>query len=418
MNENTPIMLIMETTRVEVDVAVVGGGVAGLWLLHRLIDAGYNAILLEANRLGSEQTICSQGIIHGGTKYTLAGRLTKSADLIGAMPDRWRKCLAGQGEVDLRSVEVLSDSQYLWSRETMTSKVATFFAGKVMAGRVDRLNVDDRPEALVPLPKSTAVYRLNEIVLDMPSLLQSLAEPYRSRLIRVGSSSETVFETGDGPRAVSARFPLDGDRVLEVCADWFVLTAGAGNEALGRSLGKPVPMQRRPLHMVMAAGRSLPPLYAHCIEASSTPRLTVSTHWDRDGTPVWSLGGAIAEQGVDRDESAQIRAACDELACVLPWIDRSELVWATRRVDRAELKQPRLHRPSIPTAVQSGRVITAWPTKLAFAPRLASDVLKMIQSEGHTQPTGLDSWSGIDDQPFPEIAIPPWKEDRSWSTAP
>ena len=52
----------------QVDIAIFGGGVAGLWLLNRLRKAGYQAILLEADRLGAGQTRYAQGIIHGGTK--------------------------------------------------------------------------------------------------------------------------------------------------------------------------------------------------------------------------------------------------------------------------------------------------------------------------------------------------------------
>ena len=29
------------------DVAIIGGGIAGLWLLNRLVNDGYNALLFE-----------------------------------------------------------------------------------------------------------------------------------------------------------------------------------------------------------------------------------------------------------------------------------------------------------------------------------------------------------------------------------
>ncbi len=58
------------------DIVILGGGIAGLWLLHRLRAAGYAAVLLEKSTLGDGQTIVSQGMIHGGMKYALAGALT------------------------------------------------------------------------------------------------------------------------------------------------------------------------------------------------------------------------------------------------------------------------------------------------------------------------------------------------------
>ncbi|HEY3967359.1 MAG TPA: FAD-dependent oxidoreductase, partial [Planctomycetaceae bacterium] len=54
----------------ELDVLIFGGGAAGLWLLDQLARRGDCVLLLEAGRLGLGQTVGSQGIIHGGLKYT------------------------------------------------------------------------------------------------------------------------------------------------------------------------------------------------------------------------------------------------------------------------------------------------------------------------------------------------------------
>src|SRR5665213_2066743 len=50
------------------DIAIFGGGIAGLWLLNRLRTAGYSALLFESGALGGGQTNKAQGIIHGGMK--------------------------------------------------------------------------------------------------------------------------------------------------------------------------------------------------------------------------------------------------------------------------------------------------------------------------------------------------------------
>ncbi|MFN7609893.1 MAG: FAD-dependent oxidoreductase, partial [bacterium] len=52
------------------DVVLIGGGIAGLWLANVLQQKGYTVALLEENTLGGEQTLASQGMIHGGQKYT------------------------------------------------------------------------------------------------------------------------------------------------------------------------------------------------------------------------------------------------------------------------------------------------------------------------------------------------------------
>ncbi|MGD8595089.1 MAG: FAD-dependent oxidoreductase, partial [Gammaproteobacteria bacterium] len=98
-----------------VDVAVFGGGVAGLWLLAKLRKLGFNAVLLEANALGAGQTLYAQGIIHGGIKYALTGKLSDSSKAVAQMPGLWRECLQGKGEIDLSTVQILSPYQYLWS---------------------------------------------------------------------------------------------------------------------------------------------------------------------------------------------------------------------------------------------------------------------------------------------------------------
>ncbi|MDF1765148.1 MAG: FAD-dependent oxidoreductase, partial [Gammaproteobacteria bacterium] len=92
------------------DIVLFGGGIAGLWLLNRLRNAGYSAVLLEADSLGGAQTLASQGIIHGGLKYALGGSVTDAANAIAQLPARWRACFEGSGEIDLSGCEVLSDT--------------------------------------------------------------------------------------------------------------------------------------------------------------------------------------------------------------------------------------------------------------------------------------------------------------------
>ena len=54
---------------IQTDIAIIGGGIAGLWLLNRLRDQGFCAILFESDAIGAGQTGVAQGIIHGGMKY-------------------------------------------------------------------------------------------------------------------------------------------------------------------------------------------------------------------------------------------------------------------------------------------------------------------------------------------------------------
>jgi len=98
---------------ISTDVLIVGAGVAGLWLNARLRRQGFSTVLVENATLGGGQSVKSQGIIHGGAKYALHGALTGASEAIADMPRRWREALAGDGELDLSGVRVLSQAHYL-----------------------------------------------------------------------------------------------------------------------------------------------------------------------------------------------------------------------------------------------------------------------------------------------------------------
>jgi glycerol-3-phosphate dehydrogenase len=382
------------------DVAILGGGVAGLWLLGRLRRAGYHAVLLESQAIGAGQTRYAQGIIHGGTKYALSGKLSGSSEAIAAMPGRWRECLAGSGELDLSSVRLLSDHQYLWSTTRLTSRLAGFFASKLMRARTHTVEGAERPELFRHPAFRGQVYRLDEPVLDTASLVAELARDapiFRAEGLRLDPAAPTTLQLADGRRLSARRL---------------VLAAGAGNAALLGQLGRDAPqMQRRPLKMVMLRGGELPVLYAHCLGASANPRLTVTSHFDRAGHTVWYLGGQPAEEGVGRSDAAQIEALRSELATLFPWLDFGPCQWACLDIDRAEVKMSDGSRPADIFATEADGVITAWPTKLAFAPRLADRVLELLQQAG----IGPGEAAAPPDWPRPEQAVLPWQEEERWN---
>lgn len=380
------------------DVLIVGGGVAGLWLNARLRQHGYSTLLIDKGVLGGGQSVKSQGIIHGGTKYALSGALTGASEAIADMPRRWREALTGSGELDLCGVRLLSDAHYLWSPGSLTGNLTSFFASKAVRSRVDQVKGSELPPALQNPRFKGRVYRLSELVLDVPSLIQRLADLAGNGLL-AADKVEPLREGGELTGLI-----VDGRAIR---AQRIVLTAGAGNAELLNALGLAQPaMQKRPLHMVLVKAATLKPLYAHCLGGGSKPRITVTSHPSADGQWIWYLGGDLAEaDGVARDEAAQIAVARKELAELVPWIDLSSASWATLRIDRAEPAQSALARPDNAFLADQGRLLVGWPTKLALSPDFADRVQAALTRDG-IQP---QQHSPLPDLPRPAVTGPFWE---------
>jgi len=355
------------------DVAIVGGGIAGLWISSVLQTAGYNIALFEQTALGSAQTLASQGIIHGGTKYALTGKLTGSSEAVRAMPDRWKQHLAGEGQPDLSKVRINTPHQWMWDAGNISSKVSSFFASKLMSSRVQRVSAEQLP----PILKDKSVHQLQEPVLDVRSVLQGLSDgipAYQARVMAVDENESGKLKLNINTAKQS----------LQITAGMLIYAAGEGNERLQQS-----PMQRRALHMVMVKG-DLPPLWGHVIEANANPRLTITTHLTQDGQTVWYIGGQLAESGTSMDSTRQIDATKKEFNELFHDIDCAQMSWATLSIDRAEGKQPDGGRPSSPVIQRNGKQITVWPTKLVFAPMVADEVLQQVKTAG-LRPSLIDS---------------------------
>ncbi|MCC7290872.1 MAG: FAD-dependent oxidoreductase [Phycisphaerales bacterium] len=403
-----------------VDVLIFGGGVAGLWVLDELHRAGMSVLLAESRALGAGQTIASQGIIHGGIKYTLAGLLSESARSIREMPGIWRECLRGAGGAggaggpDLSNVRVLSEVCHLWRTDSLSSRAGLAGAAGGLRSEVTRLAAADRPPPLVQCPGD--VFAVREQVLDVASLLSELSRPHESHLVKVEEPGVDFAVQRPGEvNCVRLAHPAGGSPLeLKPCV--IVLTAGAGNAELRRRVGlSPQAMQRRPLHQVLVRGR-LPLLFGHCVDGAKT-RATITSAVDAAGRTVWNVGGQIAEDGVNMDPPALVAHARRELASVLPGVTLAEAEWTTVRVDRAEQATPAGLRPAGPHAKREGNVITAWPTKLALAPQLARMARELLAGAPRRPPAPLDPARPpiAPDWPRPRVAAPPWEEPRDWS---
>lgn len=391
----------------DIDVLVIGGGGAGLWLLDELVRRGFSALLVENRALATGQTSASQGIIHGGLKYTLSGLLTPSAKAIREMPAVWRACLSGHCEPDLSATRVLSDHCFLWRTTSFSSRMGMIGAKTGLRSTVQMAGVDQRPAVLGGCPGD--VYRIDEQVIDTQSLVSTLAGRQRTRLVKVSPMGGLTFDVA-APAQVRG-VTLAGDEVrpfATVQARWYVFVAGAGNAALRQLAGlDALAMQRRPLHMTLIRG-TLPELFGHCVDGTRT-RVTITTSRHTSGQSVWVVGGQVSEDGVAMDGPDLIQHVRAELGQVLPQADLTRTQWATFRMDRAEGRTAGGARPESPTVLMEGNVVTAWPTKLALIPEMANLICREL---------GQPSVGGIVEAPCtwpkPCPANPPWESQDTW----
>ena len=400
---------MVNTVNVSVDVLVIGGGIAGLWTHARLQQEGYKSVLLESDALGAGQTRFAQGIIHGGTKYALTGKLTASSEAVADMPSRWRACFEGKGELDLTQAELLSDAHYLWSTTSLTSRISGFFASKVMRSRSDEVDQASLPLVFQNENFKGQFYRLDEPVFNTLSVVRAIAEPRKKSILLI--DQETI-EHREKQLSVQAS---DG-QCYAFHYKKIILLAGQGNESLLARFGFELPeMQLRLLKMVVmrgAEGNKLRDMiYAHCLGASVNPRVTITSHLDNEGSIVWYMGGQLAEEGVNKSDGDLITSAKKELGVLIPWLDISDAQWGVLKINRAEIKQPGKARPVTFSIEQNKDVITAWPTKMALSPALADELIAMIKKDNvqASADMSLPLWPQIKYAEFP------WNEEKCWS---
>ena len=360
-------------TSISSDIIIIGAGIAGLWLHHRLNDLGYHAILIERQGIGGGQTLSSQGIIHGGAKYTLNGILSNAASAIADMPKRWLDCLEGNGEIDLSHTKLLSQHQLMWSTQSLSSKLTSFLSSKALNGKIQPLKKEQYPNFFQQKEFKGNLYQLNEPVLDVPSLVKNLSTKWQHRILCTADNYHFNYDDTGNVKTLTIA------KQCEIHAKEFILTSGEGTEGLLKDLSIGTPrMQRRPLQMVLAKGENLPALYAHCVGASTKPIATISTHTHSDGDKIWYIGGNIAEDGANRNSEDLIRHTINVFNKILPWVDLSHVDWTTHNVNRAEPAQKDLLRPDTAFLAHHNNLHIGWPTKLALTPDLSDKLINAL----------------------------------------
>ena len=382
--------------KIHIDYAILGAGIAGLWLHYRLNHQGCQSLLIDINPIGSGQTLSAQGIIHGGTKYSLSGALSRSAEAISTMPKRWTDCIKGEGDVNLTNTKLLSDHQLMWSTKTLTGKLTTFLSNSVAHGRISTVSASNVPSYLLD-KDSSSIYKLEEPVIDISSLLVDISSQYRDLIIQ--PKEYKIHRTSDGKvQLIIDEFILEPEQLF--------LTAGKGNRDILQQLNiKHISMQLRPLQMIFVKAPKLPKIFGHYIGASTKPLATVTSHNHKDGNTIWYIGGNIAEEGAKKDLKQLINDTKNLLSSAIASVDLTQAKWATHYIERAESKQIKLFRPDTVFIKSVNNIHICWPTKLALAPLLSDKIFEKINIQPSTNTNDTQELSSR----YPaKISEPPW----------
>jgi len=357
----------MTTSVLDVDIAIIGGGMAGLWALNRARSLGYCAVLFESGKLGGGQTGAAQGIIHSGLKYSFAGETGDNTSPLQAMPSKWADCFSGRGDVELQGCTIASPNLHIWSSSSMFPKRSEHTMDPLQS-HLRAIPPANAPIPLQGLGNAANIYQSSEWVIDTRSVVERLARNTARALF-------SLPREHCGLSVESGRLLLN----LPMCSvrsQLWLLCAGEGNQALVSGLGYEQPkMQRRPLQQVYVEHDYPHALFAHRLDNRGGVALTITSTRNRVGKWVWTLGGDLAAKGADLEPAQIIERAKQELGQQLPGVHLENARWRTLRLDRAEAMGTQVASDgAFLTSLKGGavpsNVMVAWPHKFTLCPHL------------------------------------------------
>ena len=369
--------------RIDVDIAIFGSGISGLWTYRLLKEKGYQVVLFEEKELGGVQTLASQGMIHGGQRYILQGGLTEHYHSIRNMPKIWNDCFKGEGDIDLRDVKILSKVQHLFSKDNAVSRLIDSFSSEKIKTEVHKLKKDKLPSIFQLSPHiGNDTYEMPEPVIDCKSLIKVLSQDYLNNIIH--AKTKKIEKSKDSiSNVVLEVIKNDKREEISVKAKCYVFAAGSGNTVFSNELHQQkTTTQSRPLAQIIC--RTLPhPIYGHYVDSNPRPRFTISAHPSllEDGY-IWYIGGRLAEEAVISSEEEALLKTYKELEKCFPNIKWSETEWGIHKVTRAEPLTKLGRLPIGPEIKKISNSILAWPIKLTFAPLLGTLIEKSIRELG------------------------------------
>ena len=342
----------------EIDHLIIGDGISGLLLLHRLLEEDTGSVLLISpsnrdarfvsglDKYADSQTFWSQGILHRGFKYLLEPK-TKIRPNFDKYVLQFERVISQLVDLDdftlAERVQVIGDADSKLPRAAKGITVAGHAAGEWNRAKIGFFE---------------------EKVIDSWNLLRVLRLLFRDNILHTN-----ITKIEHDYSFVKQVMFTDGIRIEP---QRVYLCAGINNEKIwrdGMGMPKPKIQQTRPLLVGTVIDKALFPLYAHIV-VDNKWQMTVTSMQDAIGRVQWRLGGPL----FDADNSlSDIHDTTSKI--FEKFFNVSSTAIAFNRVNRAELNR-RGKRVLRPGATVLGNVRIGWPTKMMMAPALVEQLVE------------------------------------------
>lgn len=396
------------------DITIIGGGVAGLWTANVLKQMGFNCILIEKHSLGNYQTINSQGIIHGGVKYSLVGKISNATSNISKMTEAWDLSFSNKisnkpNLVDLSLTKINSTCHDLCFPNSNFFKLSSFVTSKILSSKCKIISKNDQDyqNSLNQLGYNGIVYRITEKVVDTKSLINNLSKNIENNIIQLDN-----YEINYQDNQINNINFESKNQNYNIKSQLYIFTSGQNNQHI-INFSEHLPKQQlRPLQMIFAKPDININLFAHFIgkdNKNNKPFATITTHKNINNENILYFGGQVAEsEYIDTPKDIHINNLKKQIKTIFPKVNINNWQWDTIKINRAEASQEYNKMPDTSFAIKQNNIILGWPTKLTFAPDFADRILNIIK-ESNINPGNSEQFNYKNfDLNTAQIATPCW----------
>lgn len=276
----------MSAGRIELDLAIVGGGIQGLSLLHHFReDRRGSAVLIARGNLGDGETLHSHGYLHKG--YHLPPGEASSLPAVIESFDWWDGFMRDQELDAVEPAPVYADVP----AEQRGPMTRAWSEGNLSYRELEELPVPLR-EGVYARAQPALPFEIHDRLFQPWKVIEKLAEPLQHLLIR-GELTGMRWDP-ETNRIAECTVSTPGGE-LRLSCKVVVLATGAHTQALLKNIEAPDgsrPFRDRLEHihvvrripMILIKGSSLPSLTGRF---NPVPPINMMTHTGDDGERMW-----------------------------------------------------------------------------------------------------------------------------------